>query len=137
MNIRNSAIRIASEQSFYDDITQKYIKQFQRVPGVKEAFLQEWDNRYDTGRKCWFTIYLQTNYKKDSFSVGGGRKRYFTKKLDYIQRALNRICFRPDRIYNIMMPSKIRYKNMFNEWSYKYDVDYVTFEIFIYNEEQR
>lgn len=121
--------KLANEQQFFDEITQKYIKQFQRVSGVKQAFLQQQENIL-TGHKCLFTIYLETN-EDDK------KKRYFTKKLDYIQRNLNKICFNRDKIQNIIMPYKIKQKDKRNECSYKYETDYVTFEIFICNEAQK
>lgn len=112
---------------FFDEIVNSYICEYNKITGVESVSI---DDYYEdsVGRKYWFSIQLKRNENG---------KRYFAKRLDVIKKQLVNICFQPDRIYNIIMPERIAYKNMFNEWTYKYDADHVGIEIFIYNKNER
>ena len=128
--MKDIALKLASEQDFFNQIVKKYLDAYKKIPGVADAVVNDWDSQ-SVGRHYWFTIYLKTN--KDRASG----KRHFTNRLDSIRNALARICFKPDRLYNVVMPERIRERNMFHEWVYRYDVDDATVEIFIYNENER
>lgn len=128
--MKNIALKLANEQDFFNQIVKKYLDAYKKIPGVDDAVVNDWDNQ-SVGRRYWFTVYLKTN--KDR----GNGKRYFTNRLDGIKNALTRICFKPDRVYNVIMPERIREQNVFHEWTYRYDVDDATVEIFIYNKEER
>lgn len=112
---------------FFEHIINDYTNQYEQIAGVKSVSI---DDYYEdsVGRKYWFSIHLKRNENG---------KRYFAKRLDVIKKELLKVCFQPDRIYNIIMPERIAYKNMFNEWTYKYDSDHVGIEIFIYNKNER
>ena len=127
--MRDIALKVASEHEFFKKIEKTYIDAYKRIPGVADAVVNEWDSD-SVGRKYWFDIYLQTNRDK-------GGKRHFAKRLDAIERQISKVCSKPDRLYNVVMPSKYRKKNVYGEWVYVYDQDYATVEIFIYNENER
>lgn len=122
------AMKIAKEQDFFDKIIDEYIAKYMKIPGIKGVVVDDWDEQ-SVGRKYWFTVYLETNKQNG--------KRHFTKRLDYLKNMLKKVVINPDRLYDVVMPEKMREKNMFGEWYYKYDIDYAGITIFIYNKEER
>lgn len=127
--MKNIALKIASEHEFFKKIEKSYIDAYKRIPGIDDVVINDWDSD-SVGRKYWIDLYLQTNRDK----VG---KRHFVKRLDALERQISKVCFKPDRLYDVIMPEKYRDKNIYGEWEQKYDQDYVTVVIFIYNENER